>query len=107
MFGLEPDAIDAIKAIFRKYSTIDTVILYGSRAKGNFKIGSDIDITLLGEKLTYKDLINISIELDDLLLPYEFDLSIYEDIDSNSLLEHIKRVGVEFYRKAGTEKRYS
>jgi hypothetical protein len=34
-------------------------------------------------------------------------LSIYEDIDSNSLLEHIKRVGVEFYRKAGKEKRYS
>ena len=98
-FGLEDDVIEEVKAVFRNYPSVDSVILYGSRAKGNFKTGSDIDITLIGENLSYKDLVNISLELDDLLLPYEFDLSIYNNIDSEDLLLHIKRVGVEFYRR--------
>ena len=98
-FGVEDDVIEEVKAVFRNYPSVDSVILYGSRAKGNFKTGSDIDITLIGENLSYKDLVNISLELDDLLLPYEFDLSIYNNIDSEDLLLHIKRVGVEFYRR--------
>lgn len=100
LFGLEDNNIEEIRAVFRKFLTIDAVILYGSRAKGNFKTGSDIDITLIGENLSYKDLVNISLEVDDLLLPYEFDLSIYNDIESEDLIRHIKRIGVEFYRKS-------
>ncbi len=80
LFGLEESNIEATSAVFRKFLTIDAVILYGSRAKGNFKTGSDIDITLIGDNLSYKDLVNVSLELDDLLLPYEFDLSIYRFI---------------------------
>jgi predicted nucleotidyltransferase len=99
LFGLEASHIEAISAVFRKFITIDSVILYGSRAKGNFRVGSDIDITLIGANLTYKDLVNVSLELDDLLLPYEFDLSIYNDIENEDLMLHIKRIGVEFYRK--------
>jgi predicted nucleotidyltransferase len=100
MFGLGVSEIESIKLVFQKYLAVESVVLYGSRAKGNFKSGSDIDITLVGKELCYNDLINISLELDDLLLPYEFDLSIYNDITSGSLLEHIKRVGVELYEKA-------
>ena len=60
LFGLEDNNIEEVRAVFRKFSTIDAVILYGSRVKGNFKAGSDIDVTLVGEHISYKDLVNIS-----------------------------------------------
>jgi len=72
--------------------------LYGSRAKGNYKPGSDIDLTLKGIGLDLKLINKISIELDDLLLPYTFDLSIYNAIDDPALIEHIERVGTTFFK---------
>lgn len=99
LFGLEICQVEAIKEVFKQFISIDKAIIYGSRAKGNFKAGSDIDVTLLGEHLSYKDLVNISMGLDDLLLPYEFDVSIYNDIENEELLLHIKRVGIAFYQK--------
>ena len=66
---------------------------------GNYKSGSDIDLTLEGEALTLRQLNAIEIELDDLLLPYELDLSICHQIDNPDLLEHIKRVGVVFFTR--------
>lgn len=73
--------------------------LYGSPAKGNYKRGSDIDLTLKGDALTYRDLLRLMDELDDLLLPYMIDLSIYDQIDNPALREHIDRVGVVFYAR--------
>lgn len=101
-FGLENAVIVNINTIFSKYSAIESVVLYGSRAKGTFKAGSDIDLTLVGQYLSYKDLVSISLELDDLLLPYEFDLSIYQDIDNDELLDHINRIGIVFYSKSNS-----
>ncbi len=100
MFGLSVEEMENIKLVFQQNTAVESVVLYGSRAKGNFKAGSDIDITLIGNTLCYKNLVNISLELDDLLLPYEFDISIYKDITSESLLEHIKRIGVVLYERA-------
>ena len=96
-YGLTQEYLQNIKSVLEKCVNLHSAILYGSRAKGNFKAGSDIDLTLLGDKLNYKDLVSISLELDDLLLPYEFDLSIYNDINNKNLLLHINRVGVELY----------
>lgn len=79
---------------------VDEAILYGSRAKGDYKPGSDIDLALKGEKLDLKELNRIALALDDLFLPYTFDLSIYHRIDNPDLLEHIARVGRIFYRKS-------
>ncbi len=98
-FGLKNETIAQILSIFKKYSQIKKAILYGSRAKGNFKNGSDIDIVLTGEDLTIIELIKISSLLDDLLLPYTIDLSIYHKIKNPDLIEHIKRVGVAIYKK--------
>ena len=96
-YGLTPTTIERIQAVFADYPHIEQAILYGSRAKGNFRPGSDIDLTLLGDELTYADLNNIAIALDDLLLPYKIDLSLYKMLDHEGLLAHIKRVGVLFY----------
>jgi len=59
---------------------------------GTHRINSDIDVTLKGEDLTHSDLLTIATELDDLMLPYKFDLSLFDHIDNASLLEHIARV---------------
>ena len=102
-FGLKESVIQQICAVFAKYPQVAKGVLYGSRAKGNYKTGSDIDLTLLGgEELTLRVLYKIMNELDDLLLPYMFDLSIFHDISDPDVVEHIQRVGVTFYEKAKT-----
>ena len=83
---------------FEPYENLSEVVLYGSRAMGNYRPGSDIDLTLKGEGLDLKTLNKISNDLDDLLLPYCFDLSIFNHIENQNLLGHIQRVGTVIYR---------
>ncbi len=100
MYGLNPDTIRNIKQAFVKIDAIDKVILYGSRAKGNYRTGSDIDITLFGKDLTLENSVYpLMDELEELYLPYSFDISIFKHIDSQGLLDHINRVGKVFYKK--------
>jgi len=96
-YGLKEDIIEKIQNVFTIFPQVEKVILYGSRAKGNYKNGSDIDLTLRGENIDLSVLNKISLRLDDLYLPQIFDLSIYNKIDNKELLEHIDRIGIEFY----------
>ena len=96
-YGLEDITLQKIKSVFSNFPQIEQAILYGSRAKGNFKPGSDIDITLMGDGLSLAVMNEIGLKLDDLLLPYFFDLSVYSHIKDPALLEHIERVGVVIY----------
>jgi len=98
-FGLKDETINKINNIFIKYPEVEKVVLYGSRAKGNYKNGSDIDLTLFGVTLDLSICYRIEDEIDDLLLPYTFDISIYHQISNENLIEHIDRVGVVFYEK--------
>ena len=98
-YGLSNDAITAIQNVLKKHPKVSKVILYGSRAKGNYRPASDIDLTLQGEQLNYAELVKIDNELDDLLLPYTIDLSIYHSIENPDLIDHIKRVGQVFYSR--------
>lgn len=99
-FGLKESTIRQIQSVFARYPQVKKAILYGSRAKGNYKIGSDIDLTLMGgEDLTLKVLYRIMDEIDDLLLPYTFDLSIFQHISDPDVIEHVQRMGVVFYQK--------
>jgi predicted nucleotidyltransferase len=76
------------------------VVIYGSRAKGTFKPASDIDLTLLGEKLNLTIQYKIENDLDDLMLPYLFDISIFNQISNTDLVEHINRVGIVFFERS-------
>lgn len=76
-FGLPTDVLDQLRAVLRKQKKVQGVILYGSRAKGNFKPGSDIDLTLVAPTMTLSELLALENEIDDLLLPYKVDLSLY------------------------------
>ena len=98
-FGLKESIIDKIREVFSHYPEVKEVILYGSRAMGNYKNGSDIDLTLKGDELNLAILNKIDWELDDLLLPYTFDLSLYKHIDNPDLINHIKQVGKVFYTR--------
>ena len=100
-FGLKESTIDRINAVFSQYPDIEKVVLYGSRAKGNYREGSDIDLTLMGGALSNAQLNRIETHIDDLLLPYTIDLSLFESIDNANLIEHIWRVGVIFYERDG------
>jgi type I restriction enzyme S subunit len=98
MYGLEQEDIQKINAVFKNHTSIEKAILYGSRAKGNYKPYSDIDLTLVGKDLTLSEQFSIETELDDLLLPYKIDLSIYHKIENQDLIDHIDRVGIVFYK---------
>ncbi|MBU5636213.1 nucleotidyltransferase domain-containing protein [Geomonas sp. Red69] len=98
-FGLSDDTIEKICDVLSHHAGVKKAVLYGSRAKGNFKPGSDIDLTLYGALLTTFDLGSIAEELDDLLLPYKIDLSLFARLDHTELKKHIERVGVVFYQR--------
>ena len=99
-FGLKESIIDMICTVFVRYPQVERAVLYGSRAKGDFKPGSDIDLTLVGEDdLSRKELYRIMDDLDDLLLPYTFDISIFRNITDRDVLNHIQRAGITFYEK--------
>jgi nucleotidyltransferase substrate binding protein (TIGR01987 family) len=100
-FGIESPMFERIVDVLRGNPMIEEAVLYGSRAKGVHKSGSDIDMVLKGEKLTLQDLNKISLVLDDLLLPYTFDLSLFHHIDNEELLAHIERVGKSIFRRQG------
>lgn len=96
--GLPLQAVESIRQVFGRFPGVEQAVLYGSRAKGNFRPGSDIDLTLKGD-LSYRDLLDIELALDDLLLPWKIDLSLYSQIDNPALVEHIGRVGRTFYAR--------
>jgi predicted nucleotidyltransferase len=99
MFGLSSDTLAKMQSVFAHYPQVEKVLIYGSRAKGNFRPGSDIDLTLLGKELDSSLLNRILIELDDLNMPYMLDVSLFDQIGSEDLLSHIERIGRVFYQK--------
>jgi uncharacterized protein len=99
IFGLDQKTVDRINGVLAAFPQIKKAVIYGSRAKGNFENGSDIDITFEGSDLTLEIMNRIDLGLDELMLPYTFDLSICSHIDNTDLLDHIKRVGRVFYQQ--------
>jgi predicted nucleotidyltransferase len=97
-FGLEPENIEAINSIFESFPKIEKVIIYGSRAKGNFRYNSDIDLTIVG-KISEEELLSIKDKLDTLNIIFMIDISILSEIRSKDLIEHINRVGKVFYKR--------
>jgi len=101
-FGLKPEVVKAINSVLSGFDCVSQAILYGSRAKGNYRVGSDIDLTLKTQgELPQGLLLNIGNALDELDLPYTFDLSLLQQVSNESLVEHINRVGVVFYTAEG------
>ena len=86
-----------IRNIFRDYESISEVVLYGSRALETNRNFSDIDLTVKGHGITHNEMCEIIGRLDDLLLPYEIDLSVFNELKNKKLIDHIMRVGKTIY----------
>jgi predicted nucleotidyltransferase len=98
--GLSQETVANINKVFAHFPKVEKAVLYGSRAKGTARSGSDIDLVLFGNEVDQETVDRIAVALDDLLLPYQFDLSIFSRISHADLLDHIQRVGVLFYEKS-------
>lgn len=101
--GLEHEQVKAIQQVLSYFPEVEEAVLFGSRAKGNFKPGSDIDLALKGKPLPLETLLVLYNSLEELDLPYTFDLVNYDTIREPDLADHINRVGKIFYAKARAE----
>lgn len=99
MFGLSDIVISDICNVFKRHSNIDKVMIFGSRAKGNYSEGSDIDLALIGENISFNQLMDINIQIEDLGLLYKVDVIDYTKNSATPIGEHIDRVGLLFYEK--------
>jgi uncharacterized protein len=86
-----------IRAVFQRYAAVTRVVLFGSRAKGTARPESDIDLALDGD-ISHDTVSRIASDLDDLPLPYRFDIKALGSIRHSELRSHIHRVGIECYR---------
>lgn len=99
MFGLSESAFQKIIAVLKQKPEISKVVLFGSRAKGNFRNGSDIDLVLFGKELNLKILFKLETALDDLMLPWKIDLVLFPNITNQEMKDHIQRVGKVIFER--------
>lgn len=102
-FGLPAATLDQLNSVFARHDAIDSVLIYGSRAKGNYRHGSDIDLTIKSGEIPFAEFMQIEDQIDDLMLPYTVDLSQYRQIGNAELIAHIDRVGVAIYARNAAE----
>ena len=96
--GLTEQDMDILKSVISSFSQVDEALLFGSRSKGNFRNGSDVDIALKGLKLNLDIVSQISYILnEETNMPYKFDVLNYHTISNKELIEHIDRVGISIY----------
>ncbi len=96
-FGLEDNIIEKIIRVLEDQPKVDKAYIFGSRAKGNYRPDSDIDIAVNGYDLTVEDLLKMSAAIDKLRLGHEVDLVDYGNIKEKALWEHVDRIGIEIY----------
>jgi len=97
-YGLSERTLNTLNSIFKRYSGIKEAVLYGSRAKGNYRNGSDIDLSLkTNEDFTHRNLLRLMDDFEDSDMPYLVDVSVYEELSNPDLKAHIDRVGIILY----------
>lgn len=99
MYGLTDKQLTQIQRVLARTPRLERAILFGSRAKGTNHPGSDVDLALFGESVTLRDRFRLDNELDDLDLPFTFDLLLYDQLTNPALREHIDRIGVTLYER--------
>ena len=97
-YGINSDSWQKIINITVAQFAVDKIVLFGSRAKGNYRDGSDIDLCLFGD-LALTNIYQINNALDELMLPYKIDIIIYKNMTNQALIEHIERVGIVLYQR--------
>ncbi len=99
-FGLSERSMEIIREIYARFDAVERVIVYGSRAMGTFREGSDIDMTIIADgEFTESELLDVADAFDDSMLPYLVDVSIFSELKNPDLIDHIKRRGKILYKR--------
>ena len=96
-YGLNQRDMQTISSILSKYDEVKNVLIFGSRAKGQYHSGSDIDIAIVDKNICYQTVRKIKSEFSDSSLPYNVDLVNFATLTNEDLKNHILRVGKPFY----------
>ena len=99
-FGLSDTVIEELQNVFRRHQNIERVLIFGSRSKGNYRAGSDIDLAVIGKGIDYGQILTILCEIEDLELLYSVDMIDYKEKVGTPIGNHIDRVGQVFYEAA-------
>jgi uncharacterized protein len=100
-FGLSNRSYKLIIQVMASYPEIERVVIFGSRAMGNYEAGSDIDLALFGEKCTAALALEVEAQLNEKEpIPYYIDVVNFNDLTNPNLVDHIERVGIDFYKKS-------
>lgn len=96
--GISKRTFDLLLKNFRDFPEVEQVVLFGSRAKGNYRAGSDIDLAVKGKKVTPALIFKLNNIFNERLpIPYEIDVVGYQYLDHESLRDHIDRIGIIIY----------
>ncbi|SHK34263.1 Nucleotidyltransferase domain-containing protein [Anaerobranca californiensis DSM 14826] len=99
-FGIPKKSMELILQTLRSFPEINRAVIFGSRSKGNYKRGSDIDIAVFGKQINENTINELRIILnEELPLPYYFDIVNYETIKDEDLKQEIDKYGIDFYKK--------
>ncbi|EJI86930.1 hypothetical protein AEST_04760 [Alishewanella aestuarii B11] len=96
-FGLSQRQYAELLGILKQFPAIESVIIFGSRAKGTMHERSDIDLAVTGQALDRHRLAELMLAFDDSDLPFQVDIQLLSDIQNPALLEHISRIGQVIY----------
>lgn len=100
MYGLLQRDIDYILKTLEAFPEVKKAALFGSRALGNYKKGSDIDLSLFGAEIDHDLVIQINSKLnEEVPIPYFVDVVDFKSIRNKKLQEHIERQGIIIYEK--------
>lgn len=102
--GVPQGAWRKIIGLIAKHQNVAAILLYGSRAKGNFQKGSDIDLAVKGKGISSEQITEILLAYEDLCLPWKLSVTALDAISNPSLLDHIDRVGIDLLRRIGRTK---
>ena len=99
-FGLSENDEKHILQALTQFPEIEQAVIFGSRALGNYKPGSDVDLAIAGAAVTRKTVLRLRALLnEDLPLPYFFDVAHYEKIQNDALKQHIDHEGRLLFRR--------
>ncbi|CAN5262066.1 nucleotidyltransferase domain-containing protein [soil metagenome] len=98
-FGLTDRDMETIRSILKSHPEIRNVELFGSRAKGNYRLGSDVDLAIMNEGVSGEQLAKIRSDFEDSSLPYNIDLVDFTRLEKQEFINHIERVGIPFYTR--------
>jgi uncharacterized protein len=96
---VDGELFEDIRKVFNSFENIEQVKVFGSRAKGVAKPGSDFDLAIFGNNISVTDLLELYEQFDNLDLPYHFDLIIYNQIENEAVREHVDRVGKQIFKR--------